>query len=240
MRCLSPVIPCFVALASACLSLPLPAGPAGGGGGGGGGAVVGYAATALVLSVFADSAQGAGCEPLLVGAWRDAALELAAAEPDPLPDSVRQLAAEEVGRAMPRIRELCAQSTPRVERLRQIREELAAAPVDTAAGAPLFAPVYFARGDRAVRDDSVRRRLRALGRRLVERPLPMTLVVEGFAGDDEAPGLGLARAEAVAAELRRGGLAISCCVAAGRRASAGDGAFQRRVTFMLDYQETAP
>jgi|GEM_PF-3841375 len=235
------------ALASACLSIPLPAGAPGGGGGGGGGGgstAVGYAATALVLAAFADSVQGAGCEPLLVGAWRDAALELAAAEPDPLPDSVRRLAAEEVGRAMPRIRALCAQTTPRLERLRQIREELAG-PADSVAAEPLFAPVYFAPGERRVRDDSVRDRLRALGRRLVERPLPMMLVVEGFAGEDEPAGLALARAQAVVAEMRRGGHTVGCRAAVGRgsavgrRPPVGDGAFQRRVTFALDYQERA-
>jgi hypothetical protein len=243
MRRLLPFLPVFIA--SACVSIPLPAGmPGGGGGGGGGGAAAGYAATALVLAVFADSAQGAGCEPLLVGAWRDAALELAAAAPDPLPDSLRRLAAEEVGRAMPRIRELCAQSTPRVERLRQIRAELAG-PADSVATEPLFAPVYFAPGERAVRDDSVRHRLRALGRRLVERPLPMMLVVEGFAGEDEPAGLALARAQAVVAEMRRGGHTVGCRAAVGRNAAVGrrppggEGAFQRRVTFALDYQERA-
>jgi hypothetical protein len=194
----------------------------------------------VVLAAFADSAASAGCEPLLAGAWRDAALKLEEESgPEPVPDSVRRLAAEEVGRAMPRLRELCAQSTPRLDRLKQIRLELAAPPADTPAAPPLFAPVHFAHGEREVRDDSVRRRLRALGARLAARPLPMTLVVEGSAeAGSEPEELGLARANAVLAELWRGGLPRGCCTAAGHASAAGEAA--RRVTFSLDYREEVP
>src|SRR4051812_23022402 len=114
MRRPFPALFSCAALASACIPLSIPAGAPGGGGGGGGGAL-GAAATALGFSASAAPALGAGGEPLLVGAWRDAALELdAESEPLPFPDSLRRLAAEEVGRAMPRIRELCARSTPRL------------------------------------------------------------------------------------------------------------------------------
>lgn len=222
--------------AGGCLPLSI---PSGGGGGGGGGGTAAAAATALVLIAFADSAQSAGCEPLLVGAWRDAALELDTAS-EPLPDSVHRLAAEEVGRAMARIRELCAQSTPRLDRLRQICAELAASPVAMPPTESRFAPVYFARGEH-IPADSVLHRLRALGRRLADRPLPMVLRVEGFSEPDvEAPNLGLARANAVVAELRRGGLATACCEVVGGRAPAGEAALQRRVTFSIDYRETTP
>ncbi|MFL5383676.1 MAG: hypothetical protein ACJ8GN_14245 [Longimicrobiaceae bacterium] len=245
MQRLLPTLFVCIALAGACVPVPIPAvlpGGGGGGGGGGGAGAVGAAATAAALAAFADSAGSAGCEPLLVGAWRDAVLTLEdESGPEPVSDSIRRLAAEEVGRAMPRIRELCAQSTPRVERLRQIRAELATPPTDGVATPPLFAAVYFARGEREVRDDSVRLRLRALGARLAARPLPMTLVVEGFAeAGDEAAGLGLARANAVLAELRRGGLAPGCCAVVGRPAPADEpAAVARRVTFSLDYREVA-
>ena len=223
-------------LAGACVPLPVASG--GGRGGGADGATT-TALAAVVFSAFADAAARAGCEPLLVGAWRDAALELdAESEPLPLPDSLRRLAAEEVGRAMPRIRELCARSTPRLERLRQIREEIAALPADTPTAPLLFAPVYFARGERTVRDDSVRRRLRALGARLAMRPLPVTVVVEGFAdARDEAAGLGRARANAVLAELRRGGVSPRCGSVVARTAPPGEVTSPPMVTFSLDYNE---
>jgi outer membrane protein OmpA-like peptidoglycan-associated protein len=203
------------------------------------------------MSTFADAAARAGCEPLLVSAWRDAALELGTGSDQPVADSVRRLAAEQVDSAAAQIQALCARSTPRLERLRQIRLALAAPPPpDTTTGAPWFAPVYFDPGQVEVRDDSVRLRLRALGNRLAAARLPLTLVVEGFADgmedDAAARELGLSRARSVIAELRRGGLGSGCCMAVAHPAaprpagSAGDPRLAHRVTFSYDYREETP
>lgn len=213
---------------------------------------MGAATAAAVFSAFADAAERAGCDPLLAGAWRDAALDLEEEAGRPAPDSVRRIAAEQVDSAAGKIRDLCARSTPRLERLRQIRLELASPPADTVVeGGGWFAPVYFEPGRGEVADDSVRRRLRALGGRLAAAGLPVTLVVEGFsgsaAGRPEAPGLALARARWVLGELRRGGLGEGCCVAAaGPTSVSGDGGpgdaerLGRRVTFAFDYREVGP
>jgi outer membrane protein OmpA-like peptidoglycan-associated protein len=203
------------------------------------------AVAAVVLAQFADAAQAAGCEPLLVGAWRDAARVLAESDdPSPaVPDSVRALAAEEVRRAAPEIRELCARPSERLEQLRALRESLANAPDGPAREPPVLAPVYFGAGEWEVRDDSVRARLRALGGRLAEAPV--TLVVEGFADDGELRHreVGYQRALSVIRVLRSAGLPADCCVAISRsgdpQAVAAGGALprlNRRATLTLDYR----
>lgn len=210
------------------------------------------AAMAEVLTRFADQAQNAGCEPLLVDAWRDAAALLRRGA-EPPPDSVRRLAAEEVERAAPRVRELCARPSARVERLRRIRAVIEGTePPPISPDAPPFAPVYFDSNRWTVRDDSVRARLHALGRWLAGAGLPVTLVVEGFTDATGSPALnrelGYSRANFVIAELRRGGgLPPECCVAVNRgpdAAAAGHGPGSspaaRRVTFSLDYREERP
>jgi len=207
------------------------------------------AAMAEVLTRYADQAQDAGCEPLMVDGWREAATRLRHGTAPP-PDSVRRIAAEEVRSAAPRVRELCARPSRSVEHLRRIREVIQSArPGAPREDAPPFAPVYFDPDRWTVRDDSVRARLRALGRWLAEQRLPVTLVVEGFTDPTGSEAvnreLAYSRANAVIAELRRGGgLPAECCVAVGRGpdlVAAGEGAgpspHARRVTFSLDYRQ---
>ncbi|HEV3050782.1 MAG TPA: hypothetical protein VGX50_10755 [Longimicrobium sp.] len=210
-------------------------------------APVSDAVAAVVLARFADAAQAAGCEPLLVDAWRDAARVLAESDaPSPaVADSVRALAAEEVRRAAPEIRELCARPSARLAQLRALRESLADASEGPARDPPVLAPVYFGAGEWEVRDDSVRARLRALGGRLAEAPV--TLVVEGFADGREPRHreLGYQRALSVIRVLRSAGLPPDCCVAISRsgdpQAVAAGGApaprLNRRATLTLDYRE---
>ena len=198
---------------------------------------------AVVLREFADAAEAAGCEPLLVGAWRDAAGVLEAADPVVPADSVRRQAKEEVGRAAPELRELCATPGPRVAALRDIRERLEREDGPAADAAPALSPVFFAPDEWDVRDDSVRARLRALGARLADAPV--TLVVEGFADGTELRHreLGHQRAAAVIRELRQGGLPADCCVGLslsgdpGAPASSTDPRLNRRVTLTLAYRE---
>lgn len=208
---------------------------------------------AAVLTVFAAAAEAAGCDTLLVGAWRDAAIELGGGTAAAELDSIRRFAAEEVGRAAPELHSLCAARTPRLERLREIGQALrAGAPPEPADEAPL-APVYFERGRWEVRDDSVRQRLQAAGRRLAASGLPVRLVVEGFTDPTGTEALNrelaYSRANAVIRELQRGGLSHDCCVALSHPAPsahapvAGDtpeARLARRVTFSLDYREAAP
>jgi outer membrane protein OmpA-like peptidoglycan-associated protein len=203
---------------------------------------------AVVLDAFAAAAEKAGCEPLLVSAWRDAARVLANTESPapPVPDSVRRMAREEVERAAPAIAEACTRPSPRVDRLAEIRRRLEQPPDPSAPenAAPLLAPVFFAPGEWALRDDSVRARLRALGSWLAEAPV--TLMVEGFgaAGELRHAELGHQRALSVIRELQKGGLGADCCLSlshsdagddAGGSADAAEARFNRRVTFTLGY-----
>jgi|GEM_PF-6144138 len=204
---------------------------------------------AVVLAEFANAAEAAGCEPLLVAAWRDAARVLAHSDTptSPPPDSVRAMAAAEVRRAAGEIRELCALPAPRVQALREIRETVAGvtdAAVPAAGGAAV-APVFFGPDQWEVRDDSVRARLRALGSRLADTPV--TLVVEGFAQPGELyhRELGYQRALSVIRALRAGGLAADCCVVISHTgdprvlaaATAAAPGLNRRVTLTLGYRE---
>ncbi|HEV7588586.1 MAG TPA: PEGA domain-containing protein [Longimicrobium sp.] len=212
------------------------------------------AEVAAVLTAFAAAAEGAGCDTLLVGAWRDAAIELGGGTAAVVPDSIRRFAAEEAGRAAPEMRSLCAARTPLLERLRQIgRAVRPGAPPEPEADEAALAPVYFELGRWEVRDDSVRRRLQAAGRSLAASGLPVRLVVEGFTDPRGSEALnrelGYSRANAVIRELQRGGLPRDCCVAvshpgaaAGRTFAADtpDARLARRVTFSLDYREEAP
>lgn len=198
---------------------------------------------AVVLREFADAAEAAGCEPLLVGAWRDAARVLQAADSAAPTEDVRRQAAAEVDRAAPELRELCATPGPRVAALRDIRERLARDEAPAADGVPVLSPVFFAPDEWNVRDDSVRARLRALGARLAGAPV--TLVVEGFADGAELRHreLGYQRAAAVIQALREGGLPADCCVAlshsgAGALAASADPRLNRRVTLTPTYRET--
>jgi outer membrane protein OmpA-like peptidoglycan-associated protein len=207
---------------------------------------------AVVFAAFAAGAARAGCEPLLVDAWRDAALALdpqGAASPQA---ELRALADEEVAKSDSTLRRLCARPGPLVERLRQIRTgEAAATPAPGTAN--LFGPVYFGFGAWEVRDDSVRARLRALGRHLAASPMPVRLRVEGHADPAGRAArndtIALLRAQAVIAELLRGGAPASCCAAishgaapetlavAGASGSAPGARLNRRVTFSLDFRE---
>lgn len=197
---------------------------------------------AVVLAEFADAAEAAGCEPLLVGAWRDAARVLAESGPGAPADSVRAAAAAEVLRAVPEIREICARPSPRLEQLRAIRESVEA-PANASPGSPpVLAPVYFGAGEWEVRDDSVRARLLSLGARLSNAPV--TLVVEGFAdaGELRHPELGYQRAQSVIRLLRSAGLPADCCIAISHSgeplAGAPDPRLNRRATLTLDYRRT--
>ncbi|HYJ78548.1 MAG TPA: hypothetical protein VEW03_03005 [Longimicrobiaceae bacterium] len=197
---------------------------------------------AVVFAAFADGAVAAGCEPLLANAWRDAALLLAGGAPPPAgADTLREAAAAEVARAAPRLRELCARRTPRMERLREIRLRLERPP-ETEAEATPYAPVYFDSGSYQV-PDSVRERLRGLGRALGAAPMAVTLVVEGFtdgSDDERLRELGFQRARAVIAELRAGGLPADCCLltsgGVAEDAGVAGGRWSRRATFSLDYR----
>jgi outer membrane protein OmpA-like peptidoglycan-associated protein len=210
---------------------------------------------AVVLNAFAAAAEAAGCDTLLAGAWRDAAIELGARNSASVPDSIHRFAAEEARRAAPELRSLCAARTPRLERLGQIDRALRPGALRrTEADEAALAPVYFELGRWEVRDDSVRRRLHATGRRLAASGLPVRLVVEGFTDPSGIEvlnrELGYSRANAVIRELQRGGLPRDCCVAvshpappAGGSAAAAatpDVRVARRVTFSLDYREDAP
>ena len=197
------------------------------------------AVAAVVLREFADAAQAAGCEPLLVGAWRDAARVLARGDTVAPADSVRRQAAAEVAQAATELRDLCTRPSPRVERLRAIRERLAVPP-DTATpdSAFLLSPVFFGPGEWEVRADSVRARLRALAARLVDAPV--TLVVVGYTDAGEVPRreLGVQRARSVVRELWAAGLALDCCVVEVRDPAQGDAAdarLNRRAVLTLDY-----
>jgi outer membrane protein OmpA-like peptidoglycan-associated protein len=205
---------------------------------------------AVVFAAFAEGAARAGCEPLLVDAWRDAAQALDPAHSASPRTELRALAEEEVARVDSTLRRLCAHPGPLVERLRRIRlGEVPATPVEGTA--ELLAPVYFGFGEWTVGDDSVRARLRALGRRLAASPMPVRLTVEGFADPAGDPArndaIALRRAHAVINELLLGGAPPACCVAASRGSSApavagaagnAPGArLNRRVTFSLDYRE---
>ena len=203
------------------------------------------AVAAVVLREFADAAAAAGCEPLLVDAWRDAARVLAGADTLPPPDSVRRQAAAELGLVAAELRDLCTQPSPRVARLQEIRERLQAPPDTTAPdSAPLLAPVFFGPGEWDVGEDSVRARLRALAARLADAPV--TLVVVGYTDEGEMPRreLGVQRALSVIRELRKAGLASDCCVVEIRDPAppedgvAADARLNRRVVFTLDYRET--
>lgn len=202
---------------------------------------------ALVLAAFADAAQAAGCEPMLVDAWRDAARLLAQADTAAVPDSVRREAAAEVLRASPEIRDLCARPSPRVEELRSIRETVARPPPPAPEVPDLSAaPVFFGPHEWDVLGDSTRARLRALGTRLADTPV--VLLVEGFADGAELRHreLGYQRALSVIRALRAGGLSPDCCVVVSH---SGDPAFlsasaavpprlNRRVTLTLSYRES--
>ncbi|HET7461710.1 MAG TPA: hypothetical protein VFJ82_10710 [Longimicrobium sp.] len=208
------------------------------------------AVLAEVLTRMADRAQAAGCEPLLVDGWRDAALQLRHGTPAAAPDSVGRLADEAVESAMPRVRDLCARPSERVERMRAIREIIERGAPPSGEGPP-FAPVFFDSNRWTARDDSVRARLQALGRRWAAAHLPVRLVVEGYTDPSGTEALnhelGYARANWVIAELRRGGLPAECCMAVSRgpdpAAAAGGRAGwprARRVVFSLDYQKEEP
>jgi outer membrane protein OmpA-like peptidoglycan-associated protein len=205
------------------------------------------AVAAVVLAEFADVAEAAGCEPLLVGAWRDAALVLAASDSSTPPSSLLAFVAEEVRRAAPEIRELCAHPGPRMAELGAIRRRLSDSATDVASGPPLaLAPVYFGVDEWDVRDDSVRARLHALAARLAEAQV--TLVVEGFADPAELrhQELGYQRALSVIRVLRAAGLAADCCMAISHsgdsqalgEAAGRDPRLNRRVTLTLDYRGT--
>lgn len=209
---------------------------------------------AAVLTAFSAAAEAAGCDTLLVGAWRDAALELGDSSAAPVPDSIRRFAAEEARRASPEMHSLCATRTPLLERLRHVgRAVRPGAPPEPAADEAILAPVYFGLGRWEVRDDSLRRRLQDAGRSLAASGLPVRLVVEGStdASGSKAVNreLGYARANAVIRELQRGGLPRDCCVAVSSAARTGtssaaadapEARLARRVTFSLDYREEAP
>lgn len=213
--------------------------------------VVTDAVAALVLAEFADAAEAAGCEPLLVDAWRDAARVLAQSgtPAPPLPDGAHRPVASEVARAGPELRELCARPSPRVDALREIRERLARRDGDAADGAPpLLASVFFGADEWEVRDDTVRARLQALGARLAGTPV--TLVLSGYGDAAELPHreLGYQRAMSVIRALRAGGLPADCCVMLSRSGDAGflaafgaaDPRLNRRVTLSLDYERRQP
>ena len=208
------------------------------------------AVMAEVLTRMADQAQSVGCEPLLVDGWRDAAMRLRRGSTAVPPDSVRRLAAEEVERATARLRDLCSRPSARVARLREIRRVIETGIAPAPEGTPL-APVFFDSNRWMARDDSVRARLEALGRRLAAARLPVTLVVEGYTDPSGTAALnqelGDARANWVIAELRRGGLPADCCVAVSRgpdpASTLGDRSWwpqARRVVFSLDYREDQP
>ncbi|HEU0301196.1 MAG TPA: hypothetical protein VFR37_17150 [Longimicrobium sp.] len=204
------------------------------------------AVMALVLDELADAAEDAGCEPLLVEAWRDAAHVLANADPsaEPVPDSIRRMAGEEADRVAPEIREICARPSAKVDALRRLRETLEDTVVAVAESPPLLSPVYFGPDEWEIRDDSVRMRLRALGARL--RDEPVSLIVEGFADGAELHHveLGAQRAWSVIRELQAGGLGANCCRSASHsddpdaRVGAGEAWLNRRVTFTLDYERS--
>lgn len=201
---------------------------------------------ALVLAELARVAERAGCEPLLVEAWRDAAAVLSAANSAvrPMPDGAMRMVAEGVAREEPRIREICARPSARVDQLRQIRETMEDPAVAAAESAPLLSPAYFGVDEWEIRDDSVRTRLRALGARL--RDEPVSLIVVGFADEAELrhQELGFQRAMSVIRELQAGGLGLECCRIASHsgdpaaRVGAAEARLNRRVTFILDYQRS--
>lgn len=199
------------------------------------------AEVAVVFAAFADAAVRAGCEPLLADVWRDVALLLSRGEPPPSgADSIRGAAGRELAREEPRLRELCARRTPRIDRLREIRLRTSE-PVEPEGASP-FAAVHFAPGSYAV-PDSVRPRLRELGRALAAGPMAVVLVVEGFTDGSETERLrelGFQRARSVIAELRAAGLAADCCVLTSGGVAADaemdGGRWSRRATFALDYR----
>lgn len=199
---------------------------------------------ALVYDEFANMAEAAGCELLLVEALRDAAYVLGSADSaaQPVPDSVQRVAEEEVERVRPEVQDLCTQPSPHVDRLRQIRESLEdTTTVVVANEPPLLAPVFFAANEWEIRDDSVRARLRALGDRLADEPA--SLIVEGFSDAAELrhPELRAQRAWSVIRELQAGGLARDRIVFSHGgddpfMADAAEARLNRRVTFTLDYE----
>lgn len=207
---------------------------------------------------YAIAMERAGCSQAMADAWEDASIVLDYVAG---PDTVRvdtALIMREVDAISPEIRKLCSQSSALIETAiqnRLIAEGIL--PFESESElARLIGPVYFDYTSAVVSDDSVRTRLRNIGAQLALEPLPVLLVVEGFAdpsGSAQRNGeLGLERAKAVINLIVAGGANSDCC----RAISYGEspewqlvpGAYRdktgarqnRRVSFSLDYRSRVP
>jgi outer membrane protein OmpA-like peptidoglycan-associated protein len=215
---------------------------------------------AEILRQFALEMERSGCDSSIVRLWemdRERYLDEEGAAA-PLPDTLRDVITEAINARRQDIVTLCAAPSSLALRMREHRlESNEGTPAVDGEIAPLTAPVYFSFGEWRIVDPRDSQRLRDLGRSLAslaEGPLPVTIVVTGFADSVGSSlknrELGFQRALEVIRLLRDGsGLPANCCIAdsygeemrfqlaPGKSGRSPDALKNRRVEFSLDFPE---